>query len=529
MISSVGSRELAWSVAQKMFAESIAYNKFLLEKLPIITDTNTQELHKFFEWNQLPLVTKSNFYGKHALKDLIPESNKSKIYSYTRSSGTSSSAASGQSKNAKGFFWPEMKAPTSELAQDFEVLLRQMVTEVNEPTMLIVGLSLGSWAGGEQMSFSSRINALDLGHSFVVFSPGNNHEEIIEAIQVHHQDFKRIIIGCCPSAIFYLMKMSKEMGAEFPLEKITFLVTGEPFAEEYRIELQKQAGAGRKTPVMCSLYSSADTGVLGVESSHLIQIRQRILQNPSIGEFLKLDKGSLPNFFHLNSKDRFFENIDGNLVVTMWQGLPLVRYNLEDRVQLFSWKELSDAMIKTASTDREKKLWRLLNSYNLPDVVAVYGRSNGCLFLCGSNIFDSMLEEVLLGSEMLKGKVTGHFVVWVGVSKKGQQQLHWKIEMKDQFTGFDSVFTESEGSEGIQELKHKLNLEFADLLGRLQPEFKEDYAKFYSTVSSIEDNIFQFHFCKSGQVESMPRYYTSVGKRRIVQDRNPTTSHQMLT
>lgn len=511
MISMVGSKDQAWSIAQQMFVESAAYREHLQTLHPRLKEREAdaiKDLRSVLDWQEMPVVTKSSFYAKHSLKALIPESNRNKIYSYTRSSGTSSSSNS-KSLSSKGFFWPEMKAPAEELADDFSVLLRQMVAEDEGPTLLIVGLSLGSWAGGEQMSFSSRISALNLGQSLVVYSPGNNHSEIIEAIHLHEADFKKIIVACCPSAIYYLLKLADDLNMDFPLDKTTFLVTGEPFAEETRIELQKRAGVKNRGPVMCSLYSSADTGVLGVESAHLIRLRQLILQNPAMSEKLQLERGSVPNFFHLNTKNRFYESIDNNLVMTFWQGLPLVRYNLEDRVQLFSWKEISEAAIAIAPTERDRKLWKLLGSYELPDVVAVYGRNNGCLFLCGSNVFDSMLAEILVGSPILKGKVTGHFMVWIGVTEKGQQQLHWLIECK----GKDNVLSD--------DISEALCLEFADSLGRLQPEFKDDYEKFYSQASGPKDRIFQFHFCKEGVVENHKNYFTGVQKRKIIQPKNP--------
>src|SRR5262249_22035340 len=121
----------------------------------------------------------------------------------------------------------------------------------------------------------------------------------------------------------------------------------------------------------------------------------------------------------------------------------------------------------------------------------------------------TMLQEILLSSPMLKGKITGHFMVWIGISENGQQQLHWKIETKGPNTLTGSIDEEA------------LCIELADLLGRLQPEFKEDYAKFYSHASGAKDRIFQFHFGAEGSVEKFPGYFTGVQKRKIIQNRSP--------
>lgn len=496
--SAVGSRENAWAVVRKMFAESKAYREFVLAKNPQLNVNSSNVLPDGIQWDDVPIVTKSSFYSKYSLFDLIPESNKNQIYSYIRSSGSQDNGTS------RGFFWPQLLEDPDYLARGFSEILQQIVSHSDRKTLFIVGLSLGSWAGGEQIGFMTKLSALTKDLPLVVFSPGNQHEEILEMIQMSHEQFEHVVIACCPSAIYYILKRAELAKVEFPLNKITFLVTGEPFAEELRLELQKRAGP-RRSPVMYSLYGSADSGFSGIESNHLIQLRQFALENPRIVEKLGLEPGAMPNFFHLNYQyqSQYFERINGELVITTWQGLPLVRYNLQDRVQFFSWKHICEVMVSELTDARQKKLWDFLGSQALPDVVAVYGRTQGCLFLCGTNVFDSMLEEVVLESSLLASKRTGHFVVWISEAN-AQQQLHWQIEVQD-----PSLIND--------EFVHKVYAEFCDSLGRLQPEFKEDFEKLYSRANKPEERIFQFHFCAPGTVEKHPKYHTGI-KRKLIQN-----------
>jgi phenylacetate-coenzyme A ligase PaaK-like adenylate-forming protein len=46
-------------------------------------------------------------------------------------------------------------------------------------TLVVIGLSLGSWAGGEQISFLFKTLAFVQDIHLVVFSPGDQHSEII--------------------------------------------------------------------------------------------------------------------------------------------------------------------------------------------------------------------------------------------------------------------------------------------------------------------------------------------------------------
>ncbi len=506
MIYELGSRDTAWSVVQRMFIESKAYREFLFENCPKLSGADAStELAKRLEWDEIPIVTKSSFYSRYPFYDVLPESNRGKIYTYQRSSGTSASRAG--NGIAKGFFWPSLMESRDYLIGGFGEMLAQMLSKSNGQVLFIIGLSLGSWAGGENIGFVSKLSALDQTLPLTVFSPGNQHDEIIEMIDFAHEQYDRVIIACCPSAIYYILKAAENAGVRLPIEKISFMVTGEPFAEELRLELHRMSEGKRRFPAMFSVYGSADSGFSGIESTHLIDLRQSLLRNPAIGEALQLRPGSIPSFFHMYHRNQYFEVVDGELVVTAWQGLPLVRYNLEDSVQFFSWGEICDVMQAHADTDRQRKLWQFIADQPWPGVAAVYGRSKGCLYLCGTNVFDSMLEEVVMGSAALDEHITGHFVVWVDGSKT-QQQLHWQIELKDPAVANDPDFVD------------RIYYEFCESLGRLQPEFKEDYDKLYSKACSRDERVFQFHFTAPGSVEKHPQYHAGI-KRRIIQDRGP--------
>lgn len=506
MIFELGSKEMAWSVVQRMFVESKAYREFLIQNSPKLAGAEgLTVLPPEFQWEDVPVVTKSSFYGQYPFFEILPESNRDKIYTYHRSSGTVASR-SGDGV-AKGFFWPSLQEPAEELSRGFADLMSQMLLRANGQTLFIVGLSLGSWAGGENIGFVSKLSSILGTLPLTVFSPGNQHDEIVEMIDFAHEQYERVIIACCPSAIYYILKAAETAGVELPLSKISFMVTGEPFAEELRLELHRLSGGERRLPAMFSVYGSADSGFSGIESTHLIELRQSLLRNPRIGEVLELRPGSIPSFFHIDHRKQFFEASDGELVVTAWQGLPLVRYNLEDRVQMFSWKEICGVMQEHAETDRQKKLWRFISDQSWSGVTAVYGRSKGCLFLCGTNVFDSMLEEVVMGSDILDEHITGHFAVWVDGSKT-QQQLHWQIELKDPTIAREPGFAD------------RLYEEFCESLGRLQPEFKEDFAKLYSRATRPDERVFQFHFVEPGLIERHPKYHAGI-KRRIIQDQGP--------
>src|SRR5262249_21409371 len=152
----------------------------------------------------------------------------------------SSAAASGDGRGG-GFFWPRLRSEDAKAEPHIHSTLIQAFQLDKNKTLAIVALSLGSWAGGEQFAFTFNTLALTSQLPLVVFSPGNQHGEIIEIIEKCHYGFDQIVIALCPSAIFYLEQLAQERKMALPLHKISFFAAGEPFPENLRIDLQRKA------------------------------------------------------------------------------------------------------------------------------------------------------------------------------------------------------------------------------------------------------------------------------------------------
>jgi hypothetical protein len=154
-----------------------------------------------------------------------------------------------------------------------------------------------------------------------------------------------------------------------------------------------------------------------------------------------------------------------------------------------------------ASFDRSQEtMWLNLKNNKNCDVIAIWGRSKGCIFLCGSNIFESMLQEVVFKSS-LAPIITGEFVVWVELNM-GRQILHWQIELKPL----------------QQEPKSDIHSEFVELLCKQQPEFSDDYDKFYRPSEADGLRIFEFHFCKDKTLSESVQYNAGIKKKIIIEN-----------
>jgi phenylacetate-CoA ligase len=334
---------------------------------------------------ELPVTDKASYLTPSPYADLLADDYQMS-FSILRSSGTSGSS----------FFWPQLKEDYRWTARRLRGFLESTFRVHERKTVAVIALSLGSWAGGEHFSWSLKNVALETAYPLAVFSPGNRHDEIIEFVCGAEPFVDQIIIAICPSKIGHLLLQADTTGRPLPLGKIRFLVTGEAFPETLRSSLCRRAGLGCGDPFMLSIYGSADTGSLGVESVASIALRRLLADRPKLARELGLGP-IVPHFFHLTATDAYLETVGGELCVTRWQGIPIVRYNLHDSALLLAWSPLRQAVLASAPEGLDEvELRRLIqDSEEMPDLLAISGRTDDSVTIGGTKLTEAMLDEVV--------------------------------------------------------------------------------------------------------------------------------------
>lgn len=492
LLKDAGSREDAWETVERMYRSSPAYRGLMDGILRESGVLHVRDL----SWEKIPILTKDTFYNRHPTRDYIPNENIKDTYTLFRSSGTTASAGN------QGFLWPQLRSDARLNANQGRRDLARLLHLDTKPTLVIIGSTLGSWAGGEQFSFYFKSMAMDSEFPMAVFTPGKNHAEIVEVIEAQRDFYEQFLIVMVPSAIYYLEFTAGKMGVQLPHEKISYFVSGEPFSEDLRRHVNTRAGRG---DALISLYGAADTGrSIGLDCEHLALVRQFLSDHPEVAKRLGIASAPVPNLFHISRNGDYLEVVNGELIITKWQGVPLLRYNLKDRSSIVSWKGLSRALAEADISRRD--YWTALSQIDLPDVITVAGRNDGCEFMSGTNLFGPMLEEVVLKSS-LGPRATGAFIAWVGY-ENGRQILSWQIELKP-----------GELPPQGEEL-NALHAEFVTLLGEQQPEFVDDYNTLYRHYEADGLYVFQFHFCEAPVLTEHPNYNHKI-KRKILVDRGP--------
>ncbi len=461
-VASTGHRGAAETVARRAIAEVPAYRRFLeTAGLPFTTD-----------FAGLPLADKETYCQAYPYLELIPFGNWNGIYSVVRSSGAS----------GHPFYWPLLKDTDQHLPAQTERSLVATFAIHKRRTLAIVGLALGSWMGGEQQAWILKDVAVRSDYPFTVFAPGNDHDEILDLIARAGQVPDQFLISLCPSAIGHLMARAARRGLSLPLRKLRFIVVGEPFPETMREALERRCGVALPEPIMVSAYGSADTGVVAAESVPLIALRRLLHHVPRLREACGLPD-PVANLYHVAAGDVFLEVVGGELVFTRWQGIPLVRYNLHDMGELFRWAgaQAAVAAIAPELSEALRPLAGIVVSSpaDLPDVLAVRGRSDGTLFLAGTNLHEAMLVGAMEHPDVRRA-ASGIFHARV-IEAGERQRLRWDIELR-------------EGVAATPGLEDEVYAILVRELGRLQPEFADDYANVYRRLEAERaDRIFEIH------------------------------------
>jgi len=288
----IGSRELAENVARRARAQAPAYQKFLEERgVPVEAP-----------FESLPLTDKATYLKVSVFGELLGD-DFADTFTVFSSSGSSGHA----------FYWPQIKASHRMSAARFGQFLESAYGVHKRRSLIIVGLALGSWIGGDFFSSLLQSVAINAPYPLAVFSPGNKHDEIIAILHSAEGFVDQFILVCCPSAIGHLILRAKGNNLPLPLGKMSYLVIGEAFPEMLREGLEKNAPAGAS--FMFSVYGSADTGLLGFESTASVILRKICMADPLVAEDLGLGR-VISHFFHHADPGAYVETVGGELCVT---------------------------------------------------------------------------------------------------------------------------------------------------------------------------------------------------------------------
>ena len=319
------------------------------------------------DWQELPLLTKADYLLAYPYEELIWDGDISQSHFIGCSSGFSKSGS---------VFWP--KRPQDE--QNYLDGMRQVLIDHyqidKKRTLAFVCLAFGTWIAGVQLAATMRTMAIERGDlPLTVCTPGLNLSEAVDICARFQGHFDQFLWLTNPSNIPLITTLLQRREVPLGGGRHNFGVVGEYYTQDFRDWVAQRYEQTNPYGIWTG-YGSADTGGIGVETAATIALRSYYQANPEI--CLERFGTTSPPMLLALDPHVYVEVIDGELVVSKDQLIPLLRYNTKDAGGLLERHECPDIE-------------------GLPEhMVYVYGRASEAIVFYGTNLMMADLADFFL-------------------------------------------------------------------------------------------------------------------------------------
>jgi phenylacetate-CoA ligase len=441
--------EAGESRAITLFHETVrsvpAYRALLTENG--VDPATIRDLDSF---RRLPCVTKQNYIQRHPLPDLCRSGRLDACDMMAVSSGSTGAPT----------FWPRNVADELNIVTRFEQIFHDSFRADERSTLAVVCFALGTWVGGMYTAACCRHLAAK-GYRITTVTPGSNRDEILRVVRELGGYYDQTVLLGYPPFVKDVIEAGAARGFEWSQYNIKLVMAGEVFSEEWRSLVGNRTGSQSPCFDSASLYGTADAGVLANETPLSISIRRWLSSQPDSAHAL-FGESRLPTVAQYDPTSRYFELVDGHLVFTGDNGVPLIRYDILDTGGIVAYEE----MIAFAGERGFDPVADLSGPSGTPPrrirplpFVYVFGRSDFTVSFFGANIYPENVK-VALEQPPICEWVTGKFVLESLADEDRNRRLSVTIELAAQVAADEEKERAMEREILIQLLR--LNSEFAN-------------------------------------------------------------------
>jgi len=408
--------QFALQTFQNTISRVPAYRKFLERRRVDIDAVKTLE-----DFKTLPVTDKKNYLREYPLEELCLDGTVTGKYLIDSSSGYGGLRS----------FWPRLPQEDRDFPMYMEMAYRQFYHIDRKPTLMIITLVLGTWIGGEKISWATRQIAINGKNRLTVMTPGANLDEVIGIVKQFGHLYKQVVIVGYPPFIKQVVDEGAGSGIDWRTLNVKLGLGGEGYSEEWRDYIAGKIGLEENDLLGISGgYGAADLGMsVGREYPLSVLVRKLAYKNEALARDLFGQWNPLPSFCQYNPGLFFIEEIDRELVFTARAGIPLVRYNIHDRGGVIPFDRVlsivSDHGFKPLQmlSDygyRKRDVWRLPFFY-------VWGRSDDSVSLYGAFIYTEEIKAALDHPD-ISTRTTGKFIMKTDYDEDHNPFLEIKVE-----------------------------------------------------------------------------------------------------
>ena len=401
---------------QKVAHRVPAYKKFL-EKNSI----DPEDIKTIKDFKELPIINKKNYLEKYPIEKLCLDGNLSDKYLIDRSSGYSGAS----------FFWPRTREEDKDYPAYMKLAYEQFYKIHEKSTLMIITLALGTWVGGEKISWATREIAIRGKNPFTVITPGLNVEEILEIVKYFQGKYEQIVLVGYPPFIKTVIDEGAKKEINWKEINLKIGLGGEGYSENWREYIRKRIGLPEDDFMgIAGGYGAADLGMsVGREYPITILIRKLANRNKKLAGDL-FGEENVPSLCQYSPSSFYIEEESNELIFSCMAGIPVIRYNIHDRggeisfdkaIKILKAHNINPFKLLEDRGYDKKDIWQLPLFY-------VFGRSDGTVSLYGVNIYIENIKAAL-EKDLLAKTNTGNFKMEVVFDKEFNQNLITHIEL----------------------------------------------------------------------------------------------------
>lgn len=365
-------------------------------------------------FERLPIVTKENYLKKYPLRDLLINGDTSDAKIISLSSGSS----------GKPFYWPRGDRSIQDSAGILDDLFEATFETRTKETLCVMAFAMGTWIAGTYM-LSAMYELARRGHKIVCITPGINKAEIIQTLSEIGGQFDQTIIMGYPPFIKDVVDAAVNEAIDMEKLKLRFVYAGENISENWRDYMSEKIRAKDIYSFSLNIFGTADAGIVGIESPFTVYLRKLIDREPALFNSFFPGAEILPTMVQYDPAIRYVEEVDGHVVFTANNSLPLIRYDIQDEGAVISLETISAKLAENKIVIPEKYAW-----FNKLPIIALFGRPDVAAMFYGLNIYPENIKYGL-EVEQLQNYTTGKFIIKTEVNEKTLgQSLHLYVELK---------------------------------------------------------------------------------------------------
>lgn len=327
----------------------------------------------------------------------------------------------------------------------------------NEKTLVVVCFSMGLWIAGVYTMLASRF-ATKKGMNITVTTPGLEKDNIFSVFTNIAPEFDTVILAGYPPFVSDIISGIKKRNILFP-KNLKILTAGDKHTEKWRDSIKKEIGPLAKDRDIINMYGSADAAVLGYDTPLSIFLRKETLKNKELYMELFGDSNLLPGLFQYNPNDIFFEEIDGELVITKDATTPLIRYNIHDTGRIINNKEIN-IILKKYGLYKDAQKYSIAGDNELSFVV-VNGRTDVAITYYALNIYPEHIQAGILSRSIAPFVTKSSLSYTKEISNNKKERFYIEVEL----TGSVNISKEIENKirDSVISGLLKTNIEFFKL------------------------------------------------------------------